>query len=62
MVVAVAAPGRARVGIDTSFEDWYLREHPRLLATMTVAAGDVDLARDVTHEAFMRVLERTACR
>ncbi len=47
---AAAAPG--------AFEDWYRSEHPRVLATMAVAAGDVDVAREVTDEAFVRALER----
>lgn len=44
-----------RVG---GFEEWYRREHPRLLTTMVVICGDLDVARDVTAEAFARALER----
>lgn len=43
---------------EKSFEHWYRREHPRLLALLTVVAGDVDMARDATAEAFVRALER----
>jgi RNA polymerase sigma factor (sigma-70 family) len=39
-----------------SFEHWYRAEHPRLLATLTVACGDRHLAQDVTSEAFARAL------
>jgi RNA polymerase sigma-70 factor (ECF subfamily) len=39
-----------------SFEQWYRAEHPRLLATLTVACGDRHLAQDVTSEAFARAL------
>src|SRR5919202_564930 len=42
------------------FDRWYRVEHPRLLGLLTVVAGDVDLARDVTAEAFTRALERWA--
>lgn len=40
------------------FEGWYVNEHPRLLSSMTVAAGDVDLAAEVVDEAFARAFER----
>ena len=40
------------------FEVWYREHHPRLLATMTVAARDVHEAREVTDEAFARALAR----
>jgi RNA polymerase sigma-70 factor (ECF subfamily) len=42
------------------FEAWYRREHPRLLDldAMSVVCGDLDVARDVTAEAFARALER----
>jgi RNA polymerase sigma factor (sigma-70 family) len=42
------------------FTVWYEREHPRVLAAMTVAAGDVEVACEVTDEAFARALERWA--
>ena len=41
-----------------SFDGWYRSEHPRLLALLTVAAGDADVGRDITSEAFVRALER----
>ena len=40
------------------FEAWYRREHAKLLAAMAVVAGDVDIAKEVTAEAFARALER----
>ena len=40
------------------FEAWYRREHPRLLTALVVVCGDVDVARDLTAEAFARALER----
>lgn len=40
------------------FEGWYRREHPRLLTAMVVVCGDLEVARDVTAEAFARALER----
>lgn len=43
-----------------SFDGWYRSEHPRVLALLTVAAGDPDLGREVTSEAFVRALERSA--
>jgi RNA polymerase sigma-70 factor (ECF subfamily) len=41
-----------------SFDGWYRSEHPRLLALLTVAAGDADVGREITSEAFVRALER----
>ncbi len=52
--------GRGRTDSDESFERWYRREHPRLLALLTVVAGDAEIARDATAEAFARALERWA--
>src|SRR4051812_16778957 len=43
-----------------SFEAWYLREHPRLVSALTVVARNVDVAADVTDEAFARASERWA--
>lgn len=40
------------------FEAWYTAEHPRLLASLTVAAGRVDLAAEVVSEALARAYER----
>lgn len=40
------------------FDGWYRKEHPRLLGLLTVVAGDADVAREVTAEAFVRALER----
>jgi len=40
------------------FEVWYRQQHPRLLTAMVVVCGDVEVARDLTSEAFARALER----
>jgi RNA polymerase sigma factor (sigma-70 family) len=48
-----AAPTRDR---DGAFADWYRAEHPRLLAAMTAFTGDLDVAQDVTSDAFARAL------
>ena len=40
------------------FYSWYRAEHPRGQGLLTVMAGDVDVAREVTAEAFVRALER----
>jgi RNA polymerase sigma-70 factor (ECF subfamily) len=40
-----------------SFEAWYRAAHPRLLAALVVATGDLDAARDATSEAFTRALQ-----
>ena len=42
---------------DRSFETWYRAAHPRLLAALLVATGDLDTARDATAEAFTRALQ-----
>ena len=41
-----------------SFDRWYRVQHPRVLGLLTVVAGDADVAREVTAEAFVRALER----
>ena len=41
-----------------SFEAWYRAAHPRLLAILIVASGDIEAARDAAAEAFTRALER----
>ena len=46
------------MAIETDFETWYRAEHPKLLAAMAVVAQDVEVAREVTAEAFARALER----
>jgi RNA polymerase sigma-70 factor, ECF subfamily len=46
------------VAADDSFDGWYRAEHARVLGLLTVVAGDADLAREATAEAFTRALER----
>jgi RNA polymerase sigma factor (sigma-70 family) len=46
------------LGADDGFEAWYLSEQPGLLAAITVATGNVELAQDLVSEAFARALER----
>ena len=38
------------------FEGWYRREHPRLVASLLLVAGDLDAARDAADEAFARAI------
>jgi RNA polymerase sigma factor (sigma-70 family) len=40
------------------FERWYVGGHPRLIAALTVVAGDTCLAAEVVDEAFARAYER----
>ncbi len=40
------------------FADWYEAAHPRLLATLVLVTGDVDLAGEGVDEACARALER----
>lgn len=56
--MANQAEGGAPIEASRPFESWYREEHPRLLAAMAVVARDVEVARDVTAEAFARALER----
>jgi DNA-directed RNA polymerase specialized sigma24 family protein len=44
--------------IEADFETWYEKEHPRLVATLILVLGDVDLARESVDEACARVLAR----
>jgi RNA polymerase sigma-70 factor, ECF subfamily len=46
------------LGEEGGFEGWYQDQHRRLLGSMVLVAGDVDIAREVTDEAFVRALER----
>jgi RNA polymerase sigma factor (sigma-70 family) len=36
------------------FEEWYRREHPKLVNTLFLVSGTVDSATDATDEAFAR--------
>jgi RNA polymerase sigma-70 factor (ECF subfamily) len=45
---------------DSEFEQWYAREHSRVFTALAVAAGDADVAREATDEAFVRAYERWA--
>ncbi len=45
------------MGVD-SFGPWYEREHPRLVASLVVIAGDLPLASEVADEACVRAYER----
>lgn len=40
------------------FAAWYAAEHPRVLGAACLVAGDVEVAREATDEAFVRALER----
>src|SRR6478752_1652568 len=45
--------------VDTiGFEDWYRRDHPRLVTLVSVAVGDAEIGRDATDEALTRAFER----
>jgi RNA polymerase sigma factor (sigma-70 family) len=41
-----------------SFEQWYEREHPKVLSACAALTGDVFEAGEATDEAFARALER----
>jgi RNA polymerase sigma-70 factor, ECF subfamily len=41
-----------------SFEDWYEREHARMVATLLLATGDIELAGEGVDEACARALAR----
>jgi DNA-directed RNA polymerase specialized sigma24 family protein len=45
---------------DPNFEIWYMREHARLVASLTLVCGDGSLAADAADEAFARALSRWA--
>ena len=40
------------------FEAWYCREHPRLVMSLVLVAGDIHVAQDATDEAFARAFAR----
>ena len=41
-----------------SFDAWYSREHDRMIATLVLTTGDVELAVEGVDEACSRALER----
>ena len=45
---------------EATFDAWYRREHPRLIATLLLITGDLVLATESVDEAFARALERWA--
>lgn len=53
-VRATTAEGRAL----ELFSEWYHREHARLVTTMVLVTGDIELAADAVAEAFARALEQ----
>ena len=40
------------------FEAWYEREHPRMIVTLLLATGDLDLASECVDEACARALSK----
>lgn len=53
VTLGVPAPAAASVA-PRQFEDWYLREHPKVVAALTWVAGDPHVAADASDEAFAR--------
>jgi RNA polymerase sigma-70 factor (ECF subfamily) len=45
-------------GGDGEFERWYHAEHGRLVSSLAVMAGSVDLAHDAVADAFAKAYER----
>jgi RNA polymerase sigma-70 factor (ECF subfamily) len=43
---------------ERSFEAWYRREHPRLVASLFAVTGNLAIAGESVDEAFARALER----
>lgn len=50
--------GQGKDVVLDSFDDWYAREHARLINTLLLATGDIDVASESVDEAFARALER----
>ena len=46
------------MALEAAFEDFYRREHPRVLASMTLVAGALEPAQEATDEAFARAWDR----
>jgi DNA-directed RNA polymerase specialized sigma24 family protein len=44
--------------VELDFDDWYRTEWPRLVASLAMACGDRELARELAAEAFSRALAR----
>ncbi|QYG94675.1 sigma-70 family RNA polymerase sigma factor [Iamia sp. SCSIO 61187] len=47
-----------RTGVDEAFDDWYLREHPRVVSTVAAITGRPSIAAECADEAFTRACER----
>ncbi len=43
---------------DGGFEAWYRREHPRVVNSLYLVSGSVEVAREATDEAFTRAAAR----
>jgi RNA polymerase sigma-70 factor (ECF subfamily) len=43
--------------VSDAFTEWYHQEHARLVATMVLVTGDIDMSADAVAEAFARALE-----
>ncbi len=41
-----------------TFEGWYRQEHPRLVTSLLLVAGDIHVAQEAADEAFARALAR----
>lgn len=54
----VSDAGAALATSPTDFEPWYRAQHPRLIATLLLVTGDLEVAREAVDEAFARALER----
>lgn len=45
-------------GTDESFESWYVREHSRMIVTLLLTTGDLELATESVDEACARAFAR----
>jgi RNA polymerase sigma factor (sigma-70 family) len=43
---------------DGGFSEWYRREHPRLVSSLAVVSGQLEVAVEAVDEAFARALDR----
>ena len=43
--------------VSDAFTEWYNQEHARLVATMVLVTGDIDMSADAVAEAFARARE-----
>lgn len=54
----LSVPRDGSAGTEGAFETWYVREHSRMIVTLLLTTGDLDLASESVDEACARAFAR----